>query len=243
MRRLVRTNTFGKGISPMLSDQVWLLALLAAGSFVFAMVTVLIVSIFTNISISAWGIVGSIAPWYVAIMSGWIVYIQLPIFVANGRTRKAGFREWVNTGLAMVPIGAVLMAIGFILERGVYNLAGFTTDSESDQFFSGGNDLLVVVFQFLLTLAVWFALGGFAGISLYRSADWGWVSIPIGIAVASFAGVWNHTGGGFFAFARRLVPGVNYESYWLDLGLSTAAVAAGVWLVWILAHDLSLRNP
>lgn len=234
---------FGKGVSPVVSDQLWLLALLAGGSFVFAMVTVFVVSMFTDIRISAWGIVGSIAPWYIAIMAGWIVYIQIPLFVAHGRTRKQGFREWRNTGLGLVSLGAILMAVGFILERVIYDLANFSISAENEEFFSGANDLHIVLFQYLLTFAVWFALGGFVGGSLYRSEDWGWVSIPIAIIIASLAGLWNHTSGGFFAFSRRIIPGINTESVFLDIGLSAIAVAVGVWIVWKLTHDMPLRNP
>lgn len=243
MKKIVRPIKFGRGMSPVTSDQLWLLAVLAGGSFVFAMVTVFVVSIFTEIQISAWSIVGSIAPWYIAIMAGWIVYIQIPLFVATGRTRKQGFREWFNAGLAMAPLGAILMAIGFLLENGIYNLAGFSMSAEHEDFYSGANDLYVVAFQYLLTFAVWFALGGFVGGSLYRSEDWGWVSIPVAIGIASLTGVWNHTGGGFFAITRRFVPGIDYGSFWLDLGLSTVAVVIGVGFVWRLVQDMSLRNP
>lgn len=243
MRNLAATRKIGRNWSPMISDQVWLLALIAGGAFLFSMVTVFVVSMFTEIQISAWSIVGSIAPWYVAVMAGWVVYIQLPYFVANGRTRKAGFREWLNTGIAMVPVGAVLMAIGFGLELGIYNLANFSTDVDENYGLTGASDLVLVAWQFLLTFAVWFALGGFVGASLYRSSDWGWVSIPIALAIASVTGVWNHTGGGFFAITRRIVPGINYESVWLDFGLSSIAVGIGVWIAWILIHDMPLRNP
>lgn len=243
MRKFVRPFTFGKDMSPLVSDQMWLLALLAAGSFVFAMVTVFIVSMFTDIRISAWGVVGSIAPWYIAIMAGWILFVQLPLFVAHGRTREFGFRQWAIIGAILAPLGAILMAIGFLLERGIYNLAGFSFDGENEQFFSGASDLVTVTLQYLITFGVWFALGGLVGISLYRSEDWGWVSIPIAIGIASVSGAWNHTGGGLFGFVRRIVPGINYESIWLDLGLSGVAIAVGVWLIRILIHDLPLRNP
>lgn len=244
MKNLVpEKKKLGGGISPMLSDQLWLLTILAAVAFVLATVIVFIVSIFTEIRISAWGVVGSIAPWYIAIMSGWIVYIQVPIFVAHGRTRKSGYREWLNTGLAMAPLGAILMTIGFLLERGVYSLAGFSTEAESARFFTGGNDLFTVLYQYLLTFGVWFALGGFVGGALYRSEDLGWLSIPLAIGVASLTGFWNHTGGGFFAVTRRFVPGINTESLALDLGLSAIGVAIGVYFTWKLVQDVALRNP
>lgn len=236
-------SKLGRNWSPMVTDQLWLLVIVAGGAFIFAMLTVFGVSMFRDIQISAWSIVGSIAPWYVAVMSGWIIYIQLPYFVANGRTRRAGFREWLDTGLAMVPASAILMAIGFALELGIYNLANFSTDVDESYGLTGASDLVLVAFQFLLTFAVWFALGGFAGAAMYRNSDWGWISIPVAIAIASVAGVWNHTSGGFFAITRRFVPGIDFPSIWLDIGLSAVAVGIGVWLVWRLTHDMPLRNP
>lgn len=243
MRVLTQSNKLGKGLSPVLSDQLWLLGILAAGIFAFAMVTVFVVSMFTDIRISAWSVVGSAAPWYMAGISGWIVYIQIPLFVTNGRSRKAGFREWFTTGITLVPSAAILMAIGFLLEKGIYNLAGFTTDLDETHRLGNATDFLILALQYLLTFAVWFALGGFVGASLYRSSDWGWVSIPIGIAIASLTGVWDHSGGGFFGFARRIVPGIDYESAWLDVGLSGIAIAIGVWLAWSLIQAMPMRNP
>lgn len=243
MKKFVRQPQFGKGISPIMSDQWWLLAILAAGSFVFAMVVVFIVSMFRDIQISAWSVVGSIAPWYVAVMAGWIVYFQIPLFVSHGRTRKAGFREWVLTGVGFAPLGAALMSVGFLLEGFIYDLAGFTTEAESDRLYSGTSDLPEVFLQYLFTFAAWYALGGFIGGSLYRSVDWGWISIPVSVGIVTLTGSWDHTGGGLFGVLRRIVPGINYGSLWLDFGLSAVAVAIGVGLAWLIVSELPLRNP
>lgn len=243
MRVLTQTNKLGKGLSPVLSDQVWLLALLAAGTFLFSMVTVFVVSMFTDIRISAWSVVGSAAPWYMAGISGWIVYIQIPLFVTNGRSRRTGFREWFSTGIVLVPLAAILMAIGYLTEKGIYNLAGFTMAADETYRLGSATDLLILAVQYLLTFAVWFALGGFVGASLYRSSDWGWVSIPVGLAVVSVTGVWDHSSGGLFGFTRRILPGIDHSSAWLDFGLSGLAIALGTWLAWKLIQEMPMRNP
>lgn len=243
MRKLSISRNFGREWSPVSTDQAWLMAILAGAAFVFAMIVVFVVSRFTDIRISAWGVVGSIAPWYVAIMSGWIMYQQVPFFVMNGRTRRFGFRQWVITGAILAPLGAVLMGIGFLMERGIYNLAGWGYSGEKEQYFSGSGDLWVGVLQYLFTFAVWFALGGFIGVSLYRSEDWGWLSIPLAVAIVSVTGSWDHTGGGLFGVVRRFVPGINFESLGLDFTLTVVAVGLGVWLVWTMVRDLSMRNP
>lgn len=243
MRNLAATRKFGRDWSPMQTDQTWLLALVSAGAFIFAMIVVFVVSQFTNIRISAWGVVGSIGPWYMAAISAWIMYVQIPLFITHGRTRTFGFQQWLVTGGVLVPFGAIIMAIGFLLERGIYNLAGFSYDGEMDQYFSGANDLLTIAYHFLLTFGVWFALGGLVGICLYRSDDWGWVSIPFAILIASLSGAWDHTNGGLFNVLRRILPGIDYGSAWLDLVLSVAVATVAIWLIWRISRTLPIRNP
>ncbi len=229
--------------TPVLYDQAWLLAILAGVAFLLAMIVVLIVGQFTNVSISAWGILGSIAPWYLAIMSGWTIYTQLPMFVAHGRTRKWGFSVWGAIAAVLVPMAAVFMVIGYQLERIVYHFADFSFSIDDNYYFDSPGEVHIIFFQYFVTFAVWTVLGGFVGASLYRSDEIGWLSIPVAIAISSLAGAWDNSGGGLFGFLRRIVPAINHESIWLDLTLAVIAVTVSGYVTWKMVYNMPLRNP
>lgn len=230
-------------ISPIVSDQSWLLAMLAGAAFVFAMVLVFIVSFFTDIEISAWEIVGSIAPWYVAVMGGWITYVMAPMIVAHGKTREFAFREWLTTGIFMTVLGAILMTAGYLLEHLIYNIADFEGKTSPENFFDSATEVHLVLLQYLLFFAVWFALGGFVGVSLYKSDDWGWISIPVAIAIAGATGTLGYSSNGFMGVVRRIVPAFDFDSIWLQLPILLFALAFGVLITQKILATISIRNP
>lgn len=230
-------------ISPVASDQAWLLVILAVISFVFAMVVVFIVSTFRDIEISAWEVVGTIVPWYVAVISGWITFRMAPMLVAHGKTRAFAFREWVAVGVIFTVIGAIAMSAGYLLEYWIYDIAGFSVGVGTENLFSSATQVHLVLLQYLLFFAVWFSLGGFAGVSLYKSDDVGWISIPVAIAIAALTGTLGYTGGGFMGIINRIVPSFEWNSIWLQVSILLVAVAFGVYITREMLKTISLRNP
>ncbi|MCO5224122.1 MAG: hypothetical protein M9953_02190 [Thermomicrobiales bacterium] len=229
-------NNVRFSLSPMYTDQVLMLVILGGACLVIALGVVFVVSRFTDAPSFSWAAVGAIAPWYLAVISGWIMFVMVPIYVAHGRTRQAGFVEWMQTGVLLAVIGAAIMGVGYLIERGFYSLLGLEKGAE-DLYFSSSSGSIVMIFaHYVLTFAVWFALGGFVGVSLYRFTDWGWISIPIALATASLTGLWNFTGVSIFGFVRRLVPTV-------DTGLAIVVVVCLCYLTWRMVQDMSLRNP
>lgn len=230
-------------ISPVASDQAWLLAILAVVSFVFAMVVVFIVSRFREIEISAWEVVGTIVPWYVAVVSGWIAYRMAPLMVAHGKTRAFAFREWVTAGATITVMGAIAMTLGYLLEHWIYDIAGFPGGVSTENIFASANEVHLVLLQYLLYFAVWFSLGGFAGVSLYKSDDAGWISIPVAIAIAAITGTLGYTGGGFMGITHRIVPSFELNSVWLQVSILLVTVACVVYITREMLKTISLRNP
>lgn len=230
-------------ISPLVSDQSWLLAIIAGSAFVFAMVTVFVVNFFTEIEISAWEVVGTIAPWYMATIGGWIMYTMAPLFVAHGRTRSFAFLQWLTTGLWMTVIGAVSMAVGFVLEKWIYNIANFTGTPASENIFDSPYDVHLILLQYLSVFAVWFALGGFVGISLYSSDDAGWLSIPVALILAGVSGTWAYGGVGLFGVVRRIVPSFDFDTTWIEAALAITVLAFGILAARKILITISLRNP
>lgn len=225
-----------------LEDQLWLDLFVWAGAAVFSMAVVTVVSFFRSIEISAWDIANGIAPWFIGIMSGWIMYTQVPLFVANGRTRRDSYIEWLIVA-AIYPVWtALLTTIGYLIERGVYDLAGWSLSVNEDHLFTSHTDVGTIFVEYLLTFSVWVAVGGFVGVSLYRSQDIGWVSLIPAAFLLAFSGALDRGEIGFFGFITRLIPALDATSMAVAITMAVICSVIAVTLAWLVIQNMALRN-
>lgn len=227
-------STGGRWRMP-LSEQVYLAVVVAACCAVLAVAVPLIVGKFFNVTIGAWQFVAAASIWYVGAISGSLIYITVPLYVAHGQTRREGFTTWVITGLGVIVTAAVVIAMGFPLERWFYRTQGFSGYLESISF----ANLLV---SFLLAFAVFWVVGGSIGAALYRYRTWGWLSIPAGFAVLTLTGSFEQTGVKFFDLVAQVFPAAEIESMWAEGSLFLLVIAAGGWIVLRIVRDLTLRS-
>lgn len=236
-----RRTTWGFPHLP-LTDQLWLLAITAGVTFVSTMLVAAVAGRFVDVKVSGWEIVSGVAPWYLAVMAGWIMYYIVPLFIAHGQTRRFAFETWLKTGAVLVPVASLIMAIGYPLERWIYGLLGYPNSTHELLWFDSDMSFFMVFVRFVLTFLVWYVIGGLVGGAWYRSADWGWLSVLVGALAIGLAGVYNSTGGWLFGFARRLIPSLHVESLPLDLALAIGVSALVAWIIWINLRELALNN-
>jgi hypothetical protein len=242
MKALQQTERTWRFPRLQLEDQLWLALFVWAGAAVVAMVVVAVVSIFGSIEISAWEIASGIAPWFVGVMSGWVMYMQVPLFVANGRTRRDSYIEWLIVA-AIYPVWtAFLTTVGYLIEWVVYDLAGWHVRLGEGHLFDTRTDVGRIFLEYLLTLGVWVAVGGFVGVSLYRSPDAGWLSLLPAAFIVVLSGSMERSEIGFFGIITRLIPAFDATSivtaFLMSLGGMLIAVAA----TWRVVRDMPLRN-
>jgi hypothetical protein len=226
----------------VLKGQLEFALLVWAAASVFSNVLVAVVANFRSIEISAWEVAAGIAPWFVAFMSGWVMFVLVPMFVANGRTRRDSFIEW---GILAViyPIGAaVLTAIGYLIEHLVYELAGWNGQIDDNHWFSSRTDVGMIVLEFLFMFLVWTMVGGFVGAALYRSADLGWFSILPGTLLILLSGSMDRSEFWLFGFIRRVIPEFNVTSLGVAIPLALVGATVAFILAWLVVRDMSLRN-
>lgn len=223
----------------LVSDQLWFALYVWAGAALFTFVVTIVVSFFVDISISAWEIATGAAPWFVGILSGWVMFTMVPLFVASGRTRRDSFIEWAIFA-AIYPIWtAFLTVIGYLLEYLIYGIAGWPRTAERGHIFSSHTDVGMIFLEYFLTLLVWTTVGGFVGVSLYRSQDLGWLSIIPGVVLVGLAGAFMRSP--IVVFIDRF-PALDASSAGLAIVYATIATVIAVALSWRVVRDMPLRN-
>lgn len=226
----------------LLEDQIWFGLFVAAGTFVFSTMVAIGVSFFRDISVSAWEIASGAAPWFVAGISGWIMFSVMPLFVANGRTRRDCLIEWS----IFLPIHAgwmaLLVSIGYLLESAVYRIAGWPRQIEDRHMFSSHTDVVPMFGESLVIMLVWAAVGGFIGASLYRSEDVGWLSIIPGAAMVGAIGSFSRSSVGPFGFVTDRLPDLSTSAWPLTILMSIVCLGIAMGGAWLVFRDIPLRS-
>ncbi len=225
-------------ISPMQWDLLSMLSMLAGFCFLIAMAVVLIVGKFTIAPAFSWSVIGSMAPWFIAVVSAWAIYQVIPLTVTHGGTRAAGFREWTFSGVLITLVGALFIGLGYLLERGVYGLVGWTKRSEEPYFAFASESIGLIFVRFVLVFAVCYALGGVIGAAFYRSMFLGIVAIVASILVVSLLSIWSFTGIQFPGIFRMSDPDADF---WRGLVWSAAVTVLAGGVVWLMVRQVAIR--
>lgn len=226
----------------VLKGQLEFAMIIWALAAVFTNVTVAVVANFTSIRISAWEIAAGVAPWFVAFMSGWVTFVLVPMFIANGRTRRDAFIEWAIVAAIYPIVAAILTAIGYVIEHVVYEVAGWNGQIDDNHWFGSRTDVGMILLEFSFMFLVWAMVGGFVGAALYRSPDLGWFSILPGTILILLSGSLDRSEFWLFGFVRRAVPEFNVTSLGVAIPLALVGAAVAFALAWWVVRDMPLRN-
>lgn len=226
----------------LVEDYLSFTALVWAGLLIFTFVTTYVVSLFRDISISAWEVAAGAAPWFLGFMSGFLMYQVVPMFIANGRTRRDTFIEWLIFGGLFATLAALLMTVGFLVEYVVYGIADWPRTLENDHMFATHTDVVPMFGELLLTYLVWVAAGGFIGVSLYRSEDLGWLSIIPGFVLVGIVGSFSRTSLGPFGFITHRFPDFTTSNWLVAIPTALVCCAIAVWAAWSVIRELPLRS-
>lgn len=203
-----------------------------------------VVSAFRTIEVSGWEIAGQIPRWYLGAVGVYLTSVHLPLYVAHGYTRRESFRQLAVVGAIIVAIAAVLMTLGFVVERLVYAIAGWPQAIGNPHLFADAAAYPAILLEFVLVFAIWAVGGSFVGASFYRSPTLGMLSIPVGIAgliVAEglVAPGFNDLLGAVPFLERLALP--EGGSIALAVPLTVVAVVVLLAATWLVTRDVPLR--
>lgn len=158
-----------------------------------------------NVTYSIWSVMAGIAIWFIGFLGGYYVHNYLPAFVANGRTRRDSAIEAAIFGGVLSAVTAVLITIGYLWERMVYAIAGWSRGTPDEtMLFSSFDDYGRILVSDLLAMAVWAAGGAMIGSCFYRSNLRGAAGVAIALIVVSLVGGNNGLGTPATIFSRQL---------------------------------------
>jgi hypothetical protein len=154
------------------------------------------VSTQTDADISIWATSGGSAPKYFLLALGVMLYIQLPIFVGNGVTRR-DFTTGAGIYIAVIALGyGALMAAGFAVEHAIYSandLLAVQQDPYPVQSVADGFGMFVGE---TLVGAVYLCVGWLIGTTFYRFGPWWGIAllpleaVPVAVAEMGFDSLW-----------------------------------------------------
>ncbi|MET9231136.1 hypothetical protein [Lentzea sp. NPDC003310] len=201
-------------------------ALVAGGTFAFAVVLTFAVSLFRDVEISAWNVAASqVGPWFLLFIGVYMIHNALPIAVAHGRTR----REFLGAASAFSVVLALLMTLaewlGFLVEGGIYALMDWRADEHAPQL------------GYLLMYLVWIAVGMLCAAAFDRFGAGGVFVLPVALVLVVATRV-RMPGSGNLPFLDDL-PDVLGTGLHGVLAASFVVALAGTWAI---ARDMPVRQ-
>lgn len=198
------------------------------------------IAYFSDVTESVWVSASNIASWYVAFMCGYVIYQSVPMFIAHGRTRRDTAIEAVIFLTSFAAAAALLITAGYLIEYGIYEIAGWPRDMPDDHLFTSHGDVLAIFWEYWLSYLVWAVSGGLVGAAFYRYQSNGWLALIPAAILVSLAGV--NSGTQFMGFILRWLPSVETSSPLLFTSLAIASFVIGLVLTWPFIRDLPIHN-
>lgn len=224
-------------------DRAKQLAKMFAAAIAISLVIVLVLDQRRDISQSTMEILTGLAIWYAAIIGGGMAFRVIPLYVANGRTRKNGWLAWFMAVLGIAITGGIIIAIGFALERMLYSAMDWPTTLSDEHWFSSGYQAHMVFVEYFFGLLVAGSVGGFIGAAVYRSGSFGWGAVFPGLLLAGFTGVLERGAIRVIGFIEQDLLGVDHFGPLGNVIICIAVVAITAGFVFLIVRDVALRNP
>lgn len=165
----------------------------------------------------------------------------LPIAVANGVTRRSFGLGGAAVVLGIAAVMAVLEAAGYLVENGLYRLAGATPEFTTPHLFGSGTEFWVVVPEVWITVSANVAVGWLIGSAYYR---WGWfgptLALPLmlvpTLAVEALMSI------GWAGALMIDTLSIDRRPLWLAVPVSLAIVAATLWGTAWFVRGMAIRS-
>jgi hypothetical protein len=168
-----------------------------------------------------------------------MVSTYLRMHLAHGRTRREFVTQSVAYSVLMSGFGAVLITLGYLVERGFYALFGWPQKLNREALFATADEYPVILGTFWLIFLMWTAAGLVIGLGFFNSTGFGLLTIPIGLLIALPTVIFTRNGG---------FPVIGDDLVDLDISDSVLLAASGglfvvaVGIIWALARQIPMKS-
>ncbi|AVT30399.1 MULTISPECIES: hypothetical protein [unclassified Plantactinospora] len=217
-------------------------SMLWAGFLAVVAVIVLGIAVFGRVTASAWEKAAVLPRWYVLFVGIALIREFLPLYVAHGQTRRRFGVHAAVTVTLLAPFLSALLVVGYLIETGVYSLAGWEQALDRTHLFGEPTQLHLVFLEYALEFLVWLAGGAFIGAAYYRWEAGGLlIGIPVGAGLILLTQAMIGADFGLPVVGRILEsnpPG----SLALAVAVGLASFVTCLALTWSTIRDIPLRN-
>ncbi|GGO65836.1 hypothetical protein [Nonomuraea cavernae] len=217
-------------------------AMVWAGFYVLVVVITVAIATFGTLTQSVWEQAMQVPRWFVLSVGVSLVTRFMPMYIANGQTRRVFGLHAAVTALLLSGFYALLMVVGYLLEWLLYDLAGWTQALDRPHLFTEPTQVPLVLVEYLTEFLAWTGAGILIASAYYRWRAGGLLlSIPLGVGLIALAAEGLGTYYGLplnnFRFGLNLSP-TPAEA----IGAGCVAFALALALSWPIIRDVPLRD-
>ncbi|NLT54942.1 MAG: hypothetical protein GXX79_10330 [Actinomycetales bacterium] len=199
-----------------------------------------VVAVVGTVNHSVWDIAVPILRWFALGYGAYLTTRMLPLCIAHGRTRREFMIQSSCFVAALTGVLGALLALGYLLEKGVYGLAGWRQQLADERLFDAPDQFWLIALCYWVLLLLWTTVGAFLGAG-FTGADEGWGVIALlpAVVLAILASV--ATGINGLPFVSRLL---GESSLGLPIGMLSclAGYAVGLAITWGLVREIPVRT-
>ncbi|MCO1574470.1 hypothetical protein M8C13_01695 [Crossiella sp. SN42] len=198
------------------------------------------IAVFGTVTGSVWDTAVQFTMWFAFGFTAWLTYTYLPVYVAHGITRREYAARVAGFVGGLAVLMAVLTAIGYLAEAGVYALADWPHVLAGERHFRSATEVPLVLLVQLLNFGAVSATGALLAAVSYRNHLFGVLLVlPVAAVAVGAANVVTGTGAGVFL------------GKFVQLGPASLAVGTPVCLAlialllggtWLLLRDADIRQ-
>lgn len=192
-----------------------------------------------HVDTSTWHYTATQVPRWFALGLGFdLINTYLRLHVSHGRTRREFLRQLWPYFVSLSAVFALLIAISYVIERGVYALAGLSHQLRSPALFGSPDNFLGVFGAFTLMLTLWTIAGALLAAAFTRNVVLGLFTVPIGLLlVVPSEFLVGSIGVPLF---RDVIETLRLPAL-TGIGLCLVGVVVGCAALWGVVRDIQVR--
>lgn len=212
---------------------LWLLLMVVSAAITLGIAT------WGHIDQSIWHHVATQVPrWFALGLGVDAITTYLRLHLAHGHTRRDFLRQLWPYFVALAAVLALMVAIGYLVERGAYAMADWPHRLPYPAMFHATTDFLGILGTFTLTLLMWAVIGALFGAAFTRDFLLGLATIPIGLLIILPTETLVGTTG--IPLIREVTSNLRLPEL-TSVGLALVGVVAGCAILWGIVRDIPLR--
>lgn len=226
----------------LLEEQIAFAALVWAGFVAFVAIATVVASNWVHVEVSVWDQASQAARWFALFIGVYVGSDYLQLHITHGHTR----REFMRQAVVFVAIYAagisLLVTVTFVLEAGLYVVAGWPREVQEGQLFDSASQLHLIFVQSWLLVGLWTAGGLLMSIAWYRDQGLGALLIPFAVFLAGISGIALSADWGPFGAVYERLFGEDSIGGPLAVLVHLGLIALVLGLTWLVVRDIPVRS-